>query len=92
MPKWLKEKPILRQNAYLTHEKTHYERQRGQTLCWLWDYIFDPSFRWNEEKIAYTAEFKYIKSFGCNIWPQVYKKWLLEYATEFQVDYFLSEF
>ena len=46
--------------AMLVHEETHLIRQQQAGLmCWLWDYIFDADFRWQEESTAYTAAWEY---------------------------------
>jgi hypothetical protein len=41
----------------VAHERVHYKRQGIKVLWWLWKYKNSKSFRWQEEKAAFTAEF-----------------------------------
>lgn len=54
-----------RDRAILVHEKTHaWRQQETGMITWHLKYVFSLDFRWTEERIAYEAEFSYLRSRG----------------------------
>lgn len=46
--------------AIMQHENVHLMRQYAEGLDpWIWKYLTNKKFRWEEEKYGYAAEFKY---------------------------------
>jgi hypothetical protein len=59
----------------LTHESVHAKRQEDYGVTdWIMDYVLSPDFRWIEESIAYTAEWKFILDHGYIFTEDSYKE------------------
>lgn len=58
------------------HEPTHAKRQFEAGIDgWVWDYIFDKKFRWEEEKLAYEAEWTYMVENGYSYTDAHHRMW-----------------
>jgi len=71
IPKRL-EKGTAWYESYASHETVHYKRQGLLAIFWVIRYFLSKKFRWQEEKLAYTAEIEYLKERGIQIDEQSY--------------------
>lgn len=63
----------VQQDALLYHEQVHAKRQLGYPITlWLARYVTEPSFRWEEEKLGYEAEFRYLYKNGILLNPEAF--------------------
>lgn len=64
---WLEKYPVNsdQYRALLLHEQVHAQRQLdGNLSVWLFHYVNDPKFRWEEEKLGWEKEIKYLRDKG----------------------------
>lgn len=64
---WLQKRPVNSDEyrALLMHERVHAQRQLDAGLTgWLFNYINDEDFRWEEEKLGWEQEIRYLRSRG----------------------------
>lgn len=65
--------PTIPAQAVLVHEKTHAKRQCDNGFSkWHLMYAADLKYRWNEERIAYEAEIRFLKEHKYTINKQHY--------------------
>lgn len=68
--------------AMVVHESIHSIRQQKSGLIiWLFKYITNPRFRWEEEKLGYLAEWKYYLILGFIIEEEQYRDFAKEVSS-----------
>ena len=76
------------------HENLHSERQEEYGVNkWLWKYITDKSFKWQEEKLAYKREIEIKKALRIKINKKWYFDTLKKYnmTSDEEINKFLNE-
>ena len=87
--------PLFRQNnlPLFEHENLHSKRQFKLGVSkWLWKYITDKDFKWQEEKLAYTLEISLKRKMKYKINKEWYFNTLNKYrmANKNQITEFLE--